>query len=168
MNKTQLLTIATVVAVDRITKHLIERRLPIYDSIDVIPGFFRLTHLENPGGAFGLFTASPSPWVTPMLIIFSTIALVVLVAMLWKNPQTNGTTIALSLILGGALGNLWDRAVRGEVTDFFDFYAGVHHWYPFNVADSAIVAGGLLLAWRVIFSPEGKNASSSHSEHSTG
>ena len=155
MNIARLLTIASVVAVDRITKYLIERYISLDRSVDVIPGFFRLTHLENPGGAFSLFAGTTSGWRTPALIIFAVAALVVIAVLLWKDRRTNLNTIALSLIFGGALGNLWDRLVSGEVTDFLDFYAGSHHWYPFNVADSAIVIGVLLLAMRILVAPQG-------------
>jgi signal peptidase II len=154
MNKVCLLTIASVVALDRITKHLIESRIPLDSSIDLIPGFFRLTHLENPGGAFSLFAGSTSGWRTPALIVFAVAAMIVIAVLLWKDRRTNLNTISLSLIFGGALGNVWDRLVSGEVTDFLDFYAGTHHWYPFNVADSAIVIGVLLLGVRMLLVQE--------------
>lgn len=152
MNKAQLLTIASVVALDRITKHLIEQYIPLDENVQVIPGFFRLTHLENPGGAFSLFASSASRWRTPALIVFSVAALVVIFILLWRNRQTKMdlNILSLCLIFGGAVGNLWDRAVSGEVTDFLDFYLGGHHWYPFNLADSAIVVGGLLLGWKIL------------------
>lgn len=155
MNKVYLSTIASVVVLDRISKHLIEQVIPLDENLEVIPGFFRLTHLKNPGGAFSLFAGSTSGWRTPALIIFSLVAVVIISVLLWKQRQTSVNTIALSLILGGALGNLWDRLAQGEVTDFIDFYLGTHHWYPFNIADSAIVIGGLLLAWRVLLKPQG-------------
>jgi signal peptidase II len=167
MNKIHLLTIASVVALDRVTKHLIKQHLPISESFAVIPGFFRLTHLENPGAAFSLFAGSVSPWRIPALSAFSIAALVVISILLWKNRQVNANSIALSLVFGGALGNLWDRLASGQVTDFLDFYIDVHHWYPFNIADSAIVIGALLLAWGLFISPQRENASSSHSDRST-
>ena len=152
MNKTQLWTIISVVALDRITKHLIESYIPLDENVQVIPGLFRLTHLENPGGAFSLFAASASRWRTPALIVFSVAALAVIFVLLWRNRQIKPDikAISLCLIFGGALGNLWDRLVSGGVTDFLDFYLGAHHWYPFNVADSAIVVGGLLLGWKIL------------------
>ncbi len=71
--------------------------------------------------------------------------------LLWmRRRDFNTTTLALSLIMGGALGNLWDRLMEGKVTDFLDFYIGAHHWPPFNVADSAIVVGALLLLVRAL------------------
>ena len=74
-----------------------------------------------------------------------------LALLLWRSRnEFNSATLALSLILGGALGNLWDRLTDGKVTDFLDFYVGIHHWPPFNVADSAIVVGALLLLMRML------------------
>lgn len=157
MNKAHLWTIAAVVALDRVTKHLIERYIPLDESIAVIPGFFRLTHLENPGAAFSLFANSMSRWRIPALIVFSLAALLVISVLLWRNRQVNANSIALSLIFGGAVGNLWDRLVSGEVTDFLDFYIDSHHWYPFNIADSAIVIGSLLLAWQIFLAPQQHN-----------
>lgn len=167
MNRTHLLTIISVTALDRVTKHLINQRIPIDESLTVIPGFFRLTHLENPGAAFSLFAASSSGWRTPALIVFSVAALAVISVLLWKNRQTSTYTIALSLVFAGALGNLWDRLVSGEVTDFLDFYLGTHHWYPFNIADSAIVIGALLLVWRIFPVPHQEDASSRPTDRST-
>jgi len=145
MNKAQLVTVVSVAGVDRITKYLVTQHIPVNENFEVIPGFFRLTHLQNPGGAFVLFAASTSRWRAPALIVFSMAALAIIFVLLWRNRRTNVHTVALSLILGGAIGNLWDRLVSGSVTDFIDFYLDSHHWYPFNIADSAIVAGAMLL-----------------------
>jgi signal peptidase II len=153
MNKIHLLTIVSVAALDRITKHLIQQHIPFEEYREVIPGFFRLTHLENPGGAFSLFASSASRCRTPALIFFSVAALLLILVLLWKNRQTSITTLSLALVFGGDLGNLWDRLVSGQVTDFLDFYIGAHHWYPFNIADSAIVVGVALLGWQILLSP---------------
>lgn len=158
MNKALISIIACVFALDRFTKYLIERHIPLEGNVDVIPGFFRLTYLQNPGSAFSFFAASPAQWRTPALILFAVAALAVLCIMLWRDRRTNMTTIALSLVFAGALGNLWDRLASGAVTDFLDFYIDGHHWYPFNIADSAIVAGAILLAWRVFFHSQEKRA----------
>ena len=121
------------------------------DAIPIIPGFFRLTHLENTGAAFSLFAESTSPFRTALLIAFSLAALAVVTVLLWRSRnEFNIITLSLSLILGGALGNLWDRLVNGRVTDFLDFYISIHHWPPFNIADSAIVVGALLLLSQMI------------------
>jgi len=146
-----LLIALSVLLLDRITKWAIARTIPLEDTINIIPGFFRLTHLENTGAAFSLFADSSSPFRTTLLIAFSVAALAVVSFLLWKDRSVfHSGTLALSLILGGAVGNLWDRISDGKVTDFLDFYIGVHHWPPFNVADSAIVVGALLLFMRML------------------
>jgi len=141
----------TVFILDRLTKWLVIRHIVLEDNVPVIPGFFRLTHLENPGAAFSLFADSPSALRTGLLIAVSVTALAVVALLLWFRRNTfNFTTVALALIMGGALGNLWDRLSDGKVTDFLDFYIGAHHWPPFNLADSAIVVGALLLMLRML------------------
>jgi signal peptidase II len=147
MRRYQLLIIAAVIVLDRITKWLVTRNIPLDGEVPVIPGLFRLTHLENTGAAFSMFADAPSTLVTRMLIAFSVTAVVVISILLWRNGAViNLTTTSLALICGGALGNLWDRIGAGRVVDFLDFYIGSSHWPPFNVADSAIVVGALLLA----------------------
>ena len=141
-----------VVLVDRWTKHLISVRLALYAQISVIPGFFRITHTENTGAAFSLFADSPSPWKTGALISFSLIAMVVVSILLWRQARTITLTgVALSLILGGAVGNLWDRVASGRVVDFLLFYVKRYQWPVFNLADSAIVVGASLLVLEIIF-----------------
>ena len=146
-----LLIALSVFMLDRISKWVIIHNIALEDAVPVIPGFFRLTHLENPGAAFSLLAESPSSFKTGLLIAISVAALVVVALLLWLRRRVfNATTVALALIMGGALGNLWDRLADGKVTDFLDFYIGIHHWPPFNVADSAIVAGALLLMLQML------------------
>lgn len=140
------------ILLDRVTKILIERMLPMNDAITVIPGFFQITHVHNRGAAFGLFSDSSSEWRSVLLIGFSTLALAVIAYLLWKSDHTLPTTaVGLSLILGGAIGNLWDRIARGQVTDFLHFYIGNYVWPDFNVADSCIVVGAILLIFEILF-----------------
>jgi signal peptidase II len=154
MRKYQVLIAAAVVVLDRLTKWMVRRSIPLEGEIPLIPGLFRLTHLENTGAAFSMFADTPSTLVTRLLILFSVAALVVISVLLWRiGPVINQLTIALALVFGGALGNLWDRVLYGRVTDFLDFYIGSNHWPPFNVADSAIVIGGLMLAGIALFGP---------------
>jgi signal peptidase II len=158
MLKRHLLIALAVFVLDRITKLVIMKTILLDDAISIIPGFFRLTHLENPGAAFSLFAESTSPFRTALLVLFSLAALIVVGVLLWKDRnQFNTVTLSLSLILGGAIGNLWDRLADGRVTDFLDFYLGIHHWPPFNVADSAIVIGALLLLLRMLRKEQPKN-----------
>ena len=147
-----LLIALGVVFLDRWSKRLVARRISMYSHIQIIPGFFRLTHAENTGAAFSLFADSTNPWKTALLIAFSVIALLIVSALLWKNSHTmTSTGIGLSLILGGAIGNLWDRLVSRHVVDFLLFYIGPHQWPAFNVADSAIVVGACLLVFEIMF-----------------
>ena len=142
-----------VILLDRWTKHLVATRIRMYDDIRVIRGFFSITHTENTGAAFSLFADSPSHWKTGMLIGFSVIAMIVVSILLWKQARAlNLTGIALSLILGGAVGNLWDRIASGRVVDFLLVYYQRYRWPVFNLADSAIVVGASLLVLEIIFS----------------
>jgi signal peptidase II len=141
-----------VLLLDQLTKWLVDRSLTLHDSIAVLPGLFSLTHVENQGAAFGLFADSPAEWRAATLIIFSAVALVVVSILLWRNSHSfTFGGVALALILGGAVGNLWDRVFQGHVVDFLDFYISTHHWPAFNVADSAIVVGALLLVSEILF-----------------
>src|SRR5271166_343928 len=142
-----------IVLLDRWTKRLVAARIAMYTHIQIIPGFFRLTHTENTGAAFSLFADSPAPWKTALLIGFSVVALVVVSVLLWKNhPSHLVSGIGLSLIMGGALGNLWDRLTSGRVVDFLLFYIRRYQWPVFNLADSAIVVGAGLLIMEILFS----------------
>lgn len=152
MRKYYLLIALAVVALDRFTKRLVARDIPLHDSKKMITGFFYLTHVENRGAAFSLFADSPGEWKIAMLVMFSIIALVVVSALLWRSGHTLTTTgVGLALILGGALGNLWDRLLSGRVVDFLLFYIGSYQWPAFNVADSAIVCGAGLLVIEILF-----------------
>ena len=138
---------AIIFAVDRLTKWIIEARVSVLDTHTVIPGFFDIVHARNRGAAFSLFADSTSAW-RPFFLIGLSLAALLLVAGILRNTSRldKPTAFGLSLILGGALGNVFDRIVSGAVTDFLDFYVGDLHWPAFNVADSAIVVGsGLLL-----------------------
>jgi len=147
-----LLIVLVVIVLDRWTKRLVERRISIYTHIQIIPGFFRLTHTENTGAAFSMFADSPAPWKTALLIGFSVVALVVVSVLLWKNHPSHAVSgVGLALIMGGALGNLWDRLASGRVVDFLLFYVRHYQWPVFNLADSAIVVGAGLLIVEIVF-----------------
>jgi signal peptidase II len=140
-----------VVLLDRWTKRLVATRIAMYRQIQIIPGFFRLTHTENTGAAFSLFADSPSHWKTALLIGFSLLAMVIVTVLLWKQTRAfTMTGVALSLILGGAVGNLWDRVASGRVVDFLLFYVKRYEWPVFNFADSAIVVGAGLLVLEML------------------
>jgi signal peptidase II len=142
-----------VVAADRVTKWLVSTRLEVGDNLQVIPHIFAISHVENPGAAFSLFNDSSSPArVRWMLLIFSLLAAVaVLLALLKLGRRITATSVALALILGGALGNAYDRLRFGYVIDFLEVHIIHYHWPDFNVADSAIVIGGILLLFDALF-----------------
>ena len=141
-----------VVILDRWSKRLVATHIQMYTHIQVIPGFFRITHTENTGAAFSLFADSPSHWKTAGLITFSAVAMIIVSILLWRQTRALTLTgIAFSLILGGAVGNLWDRVASGRVVDFLLFYVKQYQWPVFNVADSAIVVGASLLVLEIIF-----------------
>ncbi|MGH9492018.1 MAG: signal peptidase II [Terriglobales bacterium] len=150
MRKYHFLGAVVVFLADQVSKWVITQRIVLHESITVIPGFFRLTHVVNRGAAFGLL--SESDWNVAILILFSLVALAVVSALLWRNShRVSSTGFGLALILGGAVGNLWDRLLEGHVVDFLDFHLGGYHWPAFNVADSAIVIGALLLVAQILF-----------------
>lgn len=152
MRKYHLLISVAVLALDRYTKWLISHRLSMHDSVTVIPGFFRIIHTENPGAAFGIFADSPAQWKVGLLILFSVVALLIVSALLWRTSNAmTSSGVGLALILGGAVGNLWDRIVSRRVVDFLLFYIGRYQWPAFNVADSAIVVGACLLVFEIVF-----------------
>jgi signal peptidase II len=136
----------SVFGLDRWSKWLVETNLG-FDSVKtVIPGFFNIIRSENTGVAFSMFAEGGGRWHTIGLVTLSLAAILVLAFMLWKIERLDRiSAVALSLIFGGAIGNVWDRVYAGAVTDFLDFYFGTYHWYTFNVADSAICTGAGLL-----------------------
>jgi signal peptidase II len=152
MRRFHFLIALLIVLLDRATKWVVARGISLHDGIQIIPGFFRITHVENRGAAFGLFADSPAQWKITVLVLFSIVALVVVSALLWRNSHAmTSTGIGLALILGGAIGNLWDRLLTGRVVDFLLFYVGRYQWPAFNVADSAIVCGAGLLVIEILF-----------------
>jgi signal peptidase II len=131
-----------VVLLDQATKLLVLAKMPLYHSITVLPGFFNLTHIRNPGGAFG-FMAAGSQGIRNLLFVgVSIVAMGLIVYFYRSTPKTYPyLASALAMIFGGAVGNLIDRLRFGEVVDFLDVYVGAYHWPAFNVADSAITVG---------------------------
>lgn len=153
MRRYHFLVALGVFLADQATKWLVLRNIPLHESVPVIPGLFQLTHVQNRGAAFGLFSDLTSQWATSALILFSFIALAVVWRLLWRNSHSlTATGMALALVLGGALGNLWDRVVDGHVVDYLDVFIGTYHWPAFNVADSAIVIGAMFLVGHILFS----------------
>lgn len=130
---------AAVVVLDQATKLAVTAVLPLHDVVEVVPGFFNLVHYTNKGAAFGILNKA-GLWGKLALIAISAGAIVV-IASLVRSSTDRLYALGLSLIAGGAAGNLIDRAWQGAVTDFLEFYAGSFVWPAFNVADTAITAG---------------------------
>ncbi|WP_348260804.1 signal peptidase II [Telmatobacter sp. DSM 110680] len=142
-----LLISAFVIVADRVTKTVVASHVPLGEGTTVIPGFLRITHWLNEGAAFSLFADSASPNAVRWgLIAFSAVAAIaVVIALVRLGSRITFATVALALVLGGALGNLHDRVVYGSVVDFIEVHIFGYHWPDFNVADSSIVIGACLL-----------------------
>ncbi len=141
-----------VVLLDQLTKALVLRTIPINTTIAVIDGFFNLTHIYNPGGAFG-FLANISATLRSIIFLFISSLAVGLIFYFYKKTPTQYSWLsaAFALIFGGAIGNLIDRIRFGMVIDFLDIYLGNMHWPVFNVADSAISIGIGIFLYHIIF-----------------
>nr|CBX31389.1 Lipoprotein signal peptidase [uncultured Desulfobacterium sp.] len=140
-----------VILLDQATKIIVLKYMPLYHSISIIPGFFNLTHIHNPGGAFG-FLAGQSPFVRKLaFIVVSFLALCFILYFYRVTPRKYPMlATALALIFGGAAGNLVDRIRFGKVVDFLDIYIRNLHWPAFNIADSAISIGMCILLFHIL------------------
>jgi signal peptidase II len=134
------------ILLDQITKLAVIDRLTPYQDVIPLTSFFNLVHVHNTGAAFSLFADQPG-WQRFFFLGIAVVATAVILHLLKKTVGRPRYAIALALILGGALGNVIDRALYGHVIDFLDFYLGSWHWPAFNVADSAITVGAVLLVW---------------------
>jgi signal peptidase II len=160
-----LLLSAAVIAVDRWSKLWVTHHIELGQGISVIPNVFRISHVLNDGAAFSLFADSASPeHVRYALIAFSAIAAIaVVIALIKMGRRFTPTTIALALVLGGAIGNAYDRIRYATVVDFLEVHIFSYHWPDFNVADSAIVTGACLLLLDSLL-PRKQSAESNHAE----
>ncbi len=147
-----ILVSGSVILTDQITKYIIKLNLALYEHIIVIENFFNITHILNPGGAFGFF-ADRSPEIRKFIFLF--LSSIVALFVLWFYKKSAGKYVFLSyglaFIFGGAVGNLIDRFLYGKVVDFLDFYIGTVHWPAFNVADSTINIGMGILFYHILF-----------------
>lgn len=142
----EIAAILSVIGVDQLTKAIVRSALPLHDSLDLIPGVLDLTHVQNTGAAFGLLNAADFPYKPLVMIGIAAVALVAIAAYATQlGFHERLARFGLSLILGGAFGNLIDRAVVGHVVDFVDVYWGTSHFWAFNVADAAITIGAILV-----------------------
>jgi len=137
------LIVLAIIALDQVTKYLIVNTLSPYDSIEIF-SFLHIVNVRNTGAAFGSFKSLGSSF----FIIVAIAAIVFVVSLLMKRTYN---TFGLSLILGGAVGNLIDRILYGQVVDFIDFSIGSYHWPAFNVADSALSVGIIIILMTSVF-----------------
>ena len=160
-----LFIVVAIWILDRFTKWLVKGSFHLGESIPVLGSFFQLTYVENRGGAFGIqLGGSWFYFFASLFVIFY------ILYYLWRHPEDGKLSrISLALILGGAFGNLYDRALYGSVTDFFDFeffgippfklgflqFDGMERWPVFNIADSAVTVGIILLLFASLFAKKG-------------
>jgi signal peptidase II len=150
-----LATFAIAYPLDQITKRAIVSNLYYGEHWTVIPGFFDLTHVRNPGGAFSLLASGSSDYRLAFFLGAGAVAVALLLVFYRRLPSDVVlAAAALGTILGGALGNLTDRVVYGEVIDWLDFHVASYTWPTFNVADSCIVVGVAVLILEVFLNPE--------------
>ena len=147
----EIAAIGTIVAVDQLSKFLVRSTIPLYAKRVIIPSLLDFTHVQNTGAAFGLLNAADFPFKTAIMIAIATLALVAIsiyARQLGAHEQLS--RYGLALILGGAFGNLIDRALAGYVVDFVDVYWGEAHFWAFNVADAAITIGAILVLLEMV------------------
>jgi signal peptidase II len=152
---------AVIIALDQITKSAITTRFILHESYPVINGLFNLAYVMNPGAAFGFLADASQTFRYIFFTGITVVAMLLIVYYLVKsNPRNLLLVGSLTLIFGGAVGNLIDRLRFGAVVDFLDFFIGGAHWPAFNVADSAITVGAILMIWEMILNRKNKDAAS--------
>ncbi|MGD9905642.1 MAG: signal peptidase II [Vicinamibacterales bacterium] len=151
MRRLELVTTAVVVVLDQLTKALVRGRFALHDSVDVVPGWLSLTRVHNTGAAFGMLNGVDFPFKT---VVISLVALGALAGVAWYAAslpaEQRVARFGIALVLGGAVGNLIDRATAGYVLDFVDAYWNDWHFWAFNVADAAITVGVILMLLDVV------------------
>ncbi len=146
-----LITFVVILLLDQYTKYQVQQKIPLHHTIKVIDGFFNLTHLRNTGGAFGIFGGEKGGIGTFFFVSVSLVAAGIILYLFHKlKEHERALSLALSLILSGAVGNLIDRIRYQEVVDFLDFHLFSYHWPAFNIADSGITIGIGLMALELL------------------
>jgi signal peptidase II len=157
---------AVVVVLDQITKRMVATSMQLHDSREIVAGVLSLTHVRNRGAAFGFLSNADLPYQSILFAVLSVLALGAIATYALKLPSAQRwPQIALALIMGGAVGNLIDRLAYGYVIDFVDVYWRAHHWPAFNVADSCISVGVVMLILDLLRSPAEEPSSSSTSSN---
>jgi signal peptidase II len=135
-----------LVAADQLTKFLVLTSVPLHDTIPVVPGLLNLTHVRNTGAAFGVLNSVQFPFKAVVVTVLAVVALMAIAAYAVRFGSSHWLgRLGLVCVVGGAIGNLIDRATRGSVVDFVDFYWNAYHFWAFNVADAAITVGAIAL-----------------------
>jgi signal peptidase II len=157
-----LILCVAIIAMDQWTKDVVQQRLALYQRVEVLQGFFNLTHVRNPGGAFGIFGGEKGGLGSWLFVVVSLVAVGSILFLFVKTREGEKTlSFSFSLVLSGAVGNLIDRLRFGEVVDFLDFYLYSYHWPAFNVADSAICVGIGLMAFDLLIRDRKRSKGSS-------
>jgi signal peptidase II len=147
--------VGAVVLLDQVTKALVDEFMMLHESRSIVEGLVRLTYVQNRGAAFGILSEAGLPYQSLLFSVVSLLALLAIALYAWRMPvQSRLPQTALALVMGGAIGNLFDRARLGYVIDYVDMYWGAYHWPAFNVADSAITVGVVLLVLDILRNPE--------------
>jgi signal peptidase II len=147
----EIAAIVGIIAIDQVTKLAVRSTIPLYAKRSIIPNFLDFTHVQNTGAAFGVLNASDFPFKPVVMIVVATLALVAIsVYARQLGDEERLSRYGLAFILGGAFGNLIDRALAGYVVDFVDVYWGNAHFWAFNVADAAITIGAILVLLEMI------------------
>jgi signal peptidase II len=148
-----------IVCLDQVSKIIVLKNLRIYESVPVINGFFNWVHVRNRGMAFGFLNRPNMDFGFWILVSATVLAIVLLLFWFHRmKDESKWMTLGISLILGGALGNLIDRVRLHEVIDFLDFYVGPYHWPAFNVADAAITVGAFMVGLSLFVAGPSKKA----------
>jgi len=144
--KTIIFIVIAIIGLDQWTKKIIITNFSLYDSVNIIDGFFNITYVLNPGAAFGFLAQMNERFRVIFFVVITILAIALVLYLLYKEKNHILRRYAYALILAGAIGNLIDRVTIGKVVDFLDFYVGRYHWPAFNVADISISCGvGLLI-----------------------
>lgn len=158
-----LITAAVIIVLDIATKALVGAAIPLYESVPIIPGFVDFTHVRNTGAAFGMLNTTDLPMKAPIMIGLALVAIAAIGAYgASLRPHEKLARVGLSLVLGGAIGNLIGRAQLGYVLDFVDVYFGTWHFWAFNVADAAITVGAIFVIFDLVGDLLGLRRHASH------
>lgn len=153
--KKYLPIIFILVLIDQLTKIYIKHTFELYETKEIIPNFFNLTLVLNPGAAFGFLAKLDESYRQIFFIAITALAIFIVIYLMYKEINFKLRAFAYTLILSGAIGNFIDRIYLGKVVDFLDFYIKNYHWPAFNVADSCITVGIFLLIIDILFKKKG-------------